>query len=85
MRGRPRLENPKRGRTLEERRIYMREFMRKKRAGFVVSRYVAVVDRTLATFDPRRDGVPEYESLTAAIMGDPPKGRSALAQREAGR
>lgn len=29
-------------------------------------------------FDPRRDGLPEYESVDAFLTGSPPIGRSAL-------
>lgn len=63
---------------------YMREYMSRYRATGKVQRQVKSGDedsrwRAEAAYDPKRDGpAPEYDSLTAVLMGDPPIGRRAL-------
>lgn len=42
----------------------------------------STVDRTKATFDPVRDGLAQWASPQAELLGDPPRGRSALDQRQ---
>lgn len=80
-----RVDTPKKGRTRAEYNAYMREYMRewyrnrrdgKTRSGHERPRSEVAAN---AAFDPLRDGpLPEPCTLTAALMGDPPIGRSAL-------
>lgn len=39
------------------------------------------LSRERAAYDPRRDDPPEWDSLTAMILGDPPRGRRELLER----
>jgi hypothetical protein len=75
-RGRPRVPNPKRGRTREEYNRYMREYMRTYRAA---GRYVKDIGTRQKPLKAPPQAV--YADLTAEILGDPPIGRRALDHR----
>ena len=72
------------GRTPEQQRIWMRDYMRSRRAGEGVrainsqSASAAAVRRSEAAYDPERDGKRFHDSITAVLMGDPPVGRRAI-------
>lgn len=78
---RPRVDNPVKGRDREGYNRYMREYMRRYRGGqrrlFEYEKPRAEI-AAAAEFDPLRDGPPRYRDPVAAMMGDPPVGRSAL-------
>lgn len=65
------------GRTPEQNRAYMRDYMRKRRMGAGHSGEVRP-DVTKAAYDPQRDGPAQHSDLTAVLMGDPPIGRRAI-------
>jgi hypothetical protein len=65
----------------KRRRDRQREYMRRIRGSVRTcefSHVVEDVDRSSAAYDPRRDPQWRYRDLTAALLGDPPIGRSAL-------
>jgi len=77
------------GRTPEQNREYMREYMKARREGTWHrannSESAAEMDirRSAAAYDPQRDSKRFHDSITAVLMGDPPIGQRAIDRGQA--
>lgn len=75
---------PRKYHTEEQRKsakaVYLREW---KRIHYPArkQRQQPSAQRAEAAYDPARDGVPQYQDLTAQICGDPPIGRREFLDR----
>lgn len=74
------------GRTPDERRAFMREYMRQRRAGTLVRVNRSPTPQLRVThlrplYEHLRHAGVTYDSLTAMILGDPPIGRRAIDQQ----
>lgn len=72
-----------RGMTPDERREYMKRYMKDRRAQQTETRpYRPRLDQrnwqSEAEYDPKRDGDPIYAGPTDEFFGDPPIGRRAI-------
>ena len=72
------------GMSPEQRREYMKKYMRERRAGTLVRKAPSPmpktwrIERAIASRQPPLTQPLVYDSLTAQLLGDPPIGRRAI-------